>query len=100
MDTICVTCGLPTNLCVCREIAKESQKVKIRTFKRRFNKFITLISGVEDPKIAKELAKTLKSKLACGGTVKGTVLELQGEHRKKAKEILLQEGYKEEHIDS
>ncbi|MBS3063140.1 MAG: stress response translation initiation inhibitor YciH [Candidatus Diapherotrites archaeon] len=100
MDTVCVTCGLPTNLCVCKEIAKESQKVRIGTLRRRFGKIVTIISGVEDAKIAKELAKTLKSKLACGGTLRGTVIELQGEHRKRAKEILLQEGYKQELIDS
>ncbi len=100
MDTMCVTCGLPKNLCMCREIAKESQKVKIRTLRRRFNKFVTVITGVEDPKIAKELAKTLKSKLACGGTMRGNEIELQGEHRKKAKEILLQEGFKQELIDA
>ena len=100
MDTICNTCGLPKNLCVCKEIAKESQKVRIRTLRRRFGKFVTIITGVDDPKIAKELGKTMKSKLACGGTLRGTEIELQGDHKKRAKEILLQEGYKEELIDA
>ncbi|HIH08332.1 MAG: stress response translation initiation inhibitor YciH [Candidatus Diapherotrites archaeon] len=100
MEGICEMCGLPKNLCVCGEISKETQKIKIRAVKRRFGKMVTLVMGVEDVKEAKELAKALKRKLACGGTTRGTEIELQGEHLKRVKEVLLQEGYKEELIDA
>jgi translation initiation factor 1 len=99
MEEICPVCGLPKNLCVCGEIAKESQKIKIRTMRRRFGKIVTVITGLEDDKTGKELTKLLKKKLACGGTFKDKEIELQGEHRKKVKETLLKEGYKEDQID-
>ena len=97
MESICATCGLPKNICVCGEIAKESQKITIRVERRRFKKYLTFIEGLE-PEIAKDVAKTLKTKLACGGTVEGNRIELQGNHAKEAKKILLQEGFKENAI--
>ncbi len=100
MEGICETCGLPKNLCVCGEIAKETEKIKIRTIRRRFRKVVTIVSGFEDASEAKGLGKNLKRKLACGGTTKGTEIELQGDHTKKVKELLLKEGYKEELIDA
>ena|SRR3989338_11423156 len=99
MTEICQICGLPKNLCVCAEISKETQKIKIRTMRRRFKKLITTISGFESKEQAKEMEKIFKKKLACGGTAKGTEIELQGEHQKKVKEILLQNGFKKELID-
>ena len=97
METICATCGLPKNICVCGQIAKESQKITIRVEQRRFKKFITLVEGLEEG-IAKEVAKTLISKLACGGTIENGRIELQGNHRKEVKKILIQEGFKESAI--
>ena len=99
MEEICPVCGLPKNICVCGEIAKESQRIKIITMRRRFGKIVTVVLGFEDEKQAKELTKILKRKLACGGTNKGTRIELQGKHTRKVKETLLKEGYKEEQID-
>lgn len=95
VEEICQTCGLPKSLCVCIEIEKETQKIKIRLMKTSFKKLVTTISGLEGKEKMKELEKTLKRKLACGGTVKDGIIELQGDHRKKVKEILLKEGYKE-----
>src|SRR3989339_2029915 len=94
MREICSKCGLPQELCVCETIAKEEQKIEIRLVKRRFGKLITVISGIDDKTInIKELAKKLKSKLACGGTVKGNNIELQGEHIEKAKKYVIEEGF-------
>lgn len=100
MTEVCQICGLPKNICVCGEIAKENQRIKIRVEKRRFKKFITTVSGLDSRQSAEELAKTLKKKLACGGTVKGTEIELQGAHKVNVKKILLEEGYKGELIDA
>lgn len=100
MKDICEKCGLPKNICVCEEIAKETQKIKTRVLQRRFKKLVTVISGFEKGTDVKELSKILKKKLACGGTFKGNEIELQGDHKKKAKEILIEQGYKEEFIDA
>lgn len=99
MEEVCQTCGLPKNLCVCSQISKEEQKIKVRTVKRSFGKVITTVTGIDDEKIAKELGKTLKRKLACGGTVKNNGIELQGDHKRKIKKLLVAEGYKGEFID-
>lgn len=100
MEDICEKCGLPKNICTCSEMAKDSQKIKIDLTKRRFRKTVTIVSGFEDEKMAKELGKELKKALACGGTSKGTEIELQGEHKNKVKEFLLKNGFKEESIDA
>ncbi len=99
MNEVCQICGLPKNLCVCQEIAKENQKIKIFVKRTKFRKFVTVIQGLENHESAKELEKTLKKKFACGGTVKGTEIELQGDHKKNMKNVLLKQGYKEELID-
>ena len=55
---------------------------------------MTIIEVIDDPKISlKDLAKKLKNKLACGGTAKGGMIELQGDHRKKVREELIALGY-------
>jgi len=95
VEEICQTCGLPKSLCVCGEIAKESQKIKIRLVRTSFKKIMTTINGLESEEKAKELEKLLKKKFACGGTVKNGMIELQGDHRKKVKEVLIQQGFKE-----
>ncbi|MGC9309284.1 MAG: stress response translation initiation inhibitor YciH [Candidatus Nanoarchaeia archaeon] len=94
---ICPKCGLPLEACVCKEIAKTQQEIEVRTEKRIFGKVITLVKGLQDVDI-KDIAKQLKSKLACGGTVKNKVIELQGEHRKKVKPLLVEMGFEESQI--
>lgn len=92
--------GLPKDLFDLQEIAKETQKIKIRVMRRSFGKVVTVVRGFESAEEAKELGKTLKRQLACGGTVKEKEIELQGAHAKKVKETLIREGYKEELIDA
>ena len=97
---VCEKCGLPEDLCVCEEIVKESLRIKITSDTRRFGKTTTIVSGIDDKDIdLRELARRLKSKLACGGTVKDGNIELQGEHKGKVKEILEAIGYSPESID-
>jgi len=96
---ICPKCGLPLQACICKEIAKTEQRIKVETEKRRFGKIMTMVKGLSNDVNLKEIAKTLKSELACGGTVKNNTIELQGDHRKKVKPILIRLGFQEEAIE-
>ncbi len=96
---ICPKCGLPKQACVCEEIAKSEQRIKISTTKRRYGKITTLINGLQKDIDIKQIAKDLKSKLACGGTVKDQTIELQGDHTKKIKPLLVELGFPEETIE-
>ena len=100
MADVCPVCGQPAELCVCGEIAKEAQRIRVRTMQRRFRKHVTVVSGLDKSIDLDELNKIFKRKLACGGTVKNGAIELQGEHREKVKELLLKQGFKENLIDA
>lgn len=94
MSEVCAKCGLPKDLCVCETIAKKEQQITIRVEKRKFGKLTTIIEGLDEKDIdIKDLAKKLKGRLACGGTAKGGKIELQGDHARKAKEVLINEGF-------
>jgi translation initiation factor 1 len=95
---ICLKCGLPVPACVCGEIAKTQQQIEVKTEKRRFGKVSTLVSGFDDGIDIKEIAKTLKAKRACGGTIKNGIVELQGNHKGFIKPILVSIGFNEEQI--
>ena len=96
---ICPKCGLPIQACVCDEIIKSSQKIKITNEKKRYGKIVTVINGFNNSVKEKDIAKRLKSGLAGGGTFKEGTIELKGEHTKKAKEILVKLGFDEDSID-
>jgi translation initiation factor 1 len=60
----------------------------------RRGKAVTTVSGVPvDDAGLKELAGTLKKRCGVGGSVKGGVIEIQGDHREVVVEILKAEGY-------
>ena len=100
MGEICSTCGLPKELCVCETIAKENQTIQIKTTKRKFGKIYTIIEGIDDKYIdIKDLTKQLKSKFACGGTLKGNTIELQGNHKAKVMDALVGIGFAAETIE-
>ena len=96
MSEVCATCGLPKDLCVCETIAREEQKIIISVVKRRFGKLTTIVEGLDEKTIGlKDLCKKLKMKLACGGTAKDGIIELQGSHVEKVKAELINLGFKE-----
>jgi len=97
---ICPKCGLPMQACVCEDIAKSEQRIRIGTVKRKFGKITTLVSGFDKNLDIKKIAKDLKAELGCGGTVKNREIELQGDHRKKIKAILISLGFEENSIIS
>lgn len=99
MSEVCSKCGLPKELCVCETIAKKDQQIRITVVKRKFGKLITIVEGIDEKSIdVKDLAKKLKNKLACGGTVKEGIIELQGDHAHKAKSILIALGFSQETV--
>ena len=100
MSEICNQCGLPRELCVCETIAKENQSVKVYMIKKKFGKKYTIVNGMDQKEInIKELTKALKEKLACGGTGKDNIIELQGDHRSRVKAYLIELGFSPETIE-
>jgi len=97
MAEICSVCGLPKELCMCEEIAREQQIVKISTDSRRYGKVVTIVNGIDSNDIdIDDLARKLKTKCASGGTAKDGKIELQGEHKKKVQQALEEMGFKTE----
>ncbi len=90
--------GLPTEAGVFEEIAKSDQKIKVSTVSRRYGKITTLVSGFDKNFDIKGTARHLKEELACGGTVKDGVIELQGNHKKQIRAILVKLGFPEDSI--
>ena len=63
-------------------------------------KIITIVEGLNEKEInLDELAKKLKSKFACGGTVKNSIIELQGDHIQKIKKELIALGFNPDSIE-
>lgn len=90
--------ALPSELYHYEFVKREQAQIKIRLERRR-HKEVTIIEGLEEPiSNLKKLAKKLKTKLACGGTVKNGRIELQGDHRFRVKQLLVELGYNENQI--
>ena len=88
--------GLPKELSIREDIAKEDQQIVIKQEKKRFGKIATIVEGIDPKEIdLKDLSKKLKSKFACGGTAKKGVIELQGDHVDGVKEELVKLGFNE-----
>ncbi|EHP69604.1 MAG: stress response translation initiation inhibitor YciH [Metallosphaera yellowstonensis] len=94
-DNLCG--GLPPE--ICEQLNKEEQFIKIKLEKRRYGKEVTVIEGVSTDELElKKIASELKSKLAAGGTVKNGRIEIQGDHRDKARDLLVKLGFPESNI--
>ena len=94
MSDICPKCGLPKEICVCEEIAREQQNITVAVDRRRYGKMMTIVDGLNPHDLDLDsLTSDLKSICACGGTIKEGRIELQGDHRKKVKKALEKLGF-------
>lgn len=73
----------------------DGDRVKVRReVAGRRGKAVTTVSGVPiDDAGLKQLAGKLKKRCGVGGSVKGGVIEIQGDHRDVVVEVLKSEGY-------
>lgn len=94
---VCDVCGLPKEICVCEEIAREQQEIRITTSTRRYGKLVTVVEGIDPAEIdLKTLTVDLKNACACGGSFKEGNIELQGDHRQRVKKELEKMGFRAE----
>jgi len=85
--------GLPKDVLTNWNVIAFPEKIKIIVIKRRFSKVITIISGFDKKTNLKDLCRKMKKKFAVGGTVANGFIELQGNHKDKAKDFLITLGY-------
>ncbi|AEA12975.1 MAG: translation initiation factor [Thermoproteus sp.] len=86
---------------IIQSITKEKALIHIRLEKRKSH-LVTIVDfgNSDDAKQLgiKDLARELKKKLAAGGTIRDSWIEIQGDHRQKIKKMLIDMGFKEENI--
>lgn len=99
MTDTCPKCGLPQDLCVCQDMARGEQQIKVRLSERRWGKMMTVIEGFDDDVNISDLETKLKKKLACGGTHKDGRIELQGDHTRRIKDVLEELGFDPQSVD-
>lgn len=76
-------------------LPKEKQNLRIKLDKKqRKGKEVTLIDGfIGSDEDCSNLGKMLKQRCGVGGTVKEGIILIQGDHRSRVKDLLVNEGY-------
>jgi translation initiation factor 1 len=95
---MCPNCRSPISECTCqkkKEIPRGDGIVRVGMERKgRRGKSVTVISGVSlDHDELRNLGNSLKKKCGAGGTVKGGVIEIQGDHRGTVMAELKEMGY-------
>ncbi len=93
-------CGLSQELCICEEVAKTETRIRVVIEKRKWGKQYTVLQNLDSRDFnLKDMAKQLRTKLACGGTVKNDAIELQGNHEWQIIKLLTKMGFDPDSID-
>ena len=99
LGRMCPSCGKQSDTCTCKKEknnpAKADGNVRVeRSTKGRKGKGVCLIKGIpfEDAQL-NALAKQLKQLCGTGGTIKNSVIEIQGDHREMLVKELNKLGY-------
>ena len=100
---ICPECEKPTTKCTCKKDKPKKEQqiypndgiVRIRReVKGRKGKTVTSIVGIPlDDKQLQQLAKALKRLCGTGGTVKDSIIVIQGDHRETILNEIKKHGY-------
>jgi translation initiation factor 1 len=70
-------------------------RIRLSLDRRASGRLVTVVTGVPGGKpVLAELARELKAACGAGGSVKGEVLELQGDHRDRVEAALATRGLK------
>lgn len=72
---------------------RESARIRVRVEPRRYNKPATVISGFPTGVDLAETTRSLKNRLATGGSVVDGEVYLQGDHRSRIREELGRLGF-------
>ena len=99
MSDINPNSGIEDELDISESLARAEQKIKVKKDSRSYNKEMTVVEGLGDDIDLDELSSAMKSKLACGGTAKDGHIELQGDHTRRIKDVLAEEGFDKENIE-
>lgn len=98
---LCPSCHQAEASCICADLAEKDRLKGLdgivrlrRETSGRKGKAVTTLSGVPLPEPElKSLLKRLKQGCGSGGAVKEGIIEIQGDHRDKLKDMLEKEGY-------
>jgi translation initiation factor 1 len=82
-----------------KELEKGEVHIVISKQIRKWNKPVTVVTGLKDRSDAKDITKSFKTKIGTGGTFKNGQIELQGDHRDTVKDMLVKMGFAEESIE-
>ena len=96
----CERCGELEDSCTCPAPAKvltppEKQTARLNVEKRKRGKVVTVVRGlpVDENDLPALLAK-LKTACGAGGTLKDDLLEIQGKHLERVRDLLNELGYR------
>lgn len=78
---------------------REAARIRVRVEPRRYNKPATVISGFPQGVDLAETARSLKNRLATGGSVVDGEVYLQGDHRGRIREELGRLGFDPETVE-
>ncbi|WP_019621332.1 translation initiation factor Sui1 [Amphritea japonica] len=98
---LCPGCKEAVDSCICNQLSDQSRiegldgivRIRRETSGRK-GKGVSTVTGVPlAEKELKALAKKLKQQCGTGGSLKDGVIEIQGDHRDKLKQLLEKQGF-------